>query len=199
MLPQLDPTWYASQSFWMLLTFCMMFLVMWRFVMPSMRATVDARRSRIENDLQKTEELKNEASRLLKELEETQKSVKLKSQALFAQAQADAQALTQQMEEDFNARLSAHIAEKEQVLEAAKTAVMQDINRISSDLTGLIVQKIAGITIPAEELNKTTSYVMEKRAGLFLKLLRLRPPTRGNIICFRIRRFGLESPFASPF
>jgi len=163
MLPQLDPTWYASQSFWMLLTFCMMFLVMWRFVMPSMRATVDARRSRIENDLQKTEELKNEASRLLKELEETQKSVKLKSQALFAQAQTDAQALTQQMEEDFNARLSAHIAEKEQVLEAAKTAAMQDINRISADLTGLIVQKIAGITVSAEELNKTASSVMEKR------------------------------------
>lgn len=164
MLPQLDPTWYASQSFWMLLTFCMMFLIMWRFVMPSMRATVDARRSRIENDLQKTEELKNEASRLLKELEETQKSVKLKSQALFAQAQADAQALTQQMEEAFNARLSAHIAEKEQVLEAAKTAAMQDINRISADLTGLIVQKIADITVSAEEINKTTSSVMEKRA-----------------------------------
>lgn len=164
MLPQLDPTWYASQSFWMLLTFCMMFLIMWRFVMPSMRATVDARRSRIENDLQKTEELKNEASRLLKELEETQKSVKLKSQALFAQAQADAQAQTQQMEEDFNVRLSAHIAEKERVLEAAKTAAMQDINRISADLTGLIVQKIANITVPAEELNKTTSSVMEKRA-----------------------------------
>ena len=164
MLPQLDPTWYASQSFWMLFTFCMMFLVMWRFVMPSMRATVDARRSRIENDLQKTEELKNEASRLLKELEETQKSVKLKSQTLFAQAQADAQELTQQMEEDFNARLSAHIAEKERGVEAAKTAAMQDINRISADLTGLIVQKIAGITVPAEELNKTTSSVMEKRA-----------------------------------
>lgn len=53
MLPQLDPTWYASQSFWMLITFCTMFLVIWRFVMPAMRATVDARRSRIENDIKK--------------------------------------------------------------------------------------------------------------------------------------------------
>lgn len=59
MLPQLDPTWYASQSFWMLITFCTMFLVIWRFVMPAMRATVDARRSRIENDIKKTDELKN--------------------------------------------------------------------------------------------------------------------------------------------
>ena len=164
MLPQLDPTWYASQSFWMLLTFCLMFLMMWRFVMPSMRATVDARRSRIENDLQKAEELKNEASRLLKDLEETQKSVKLKTQTLFAQAQAEAQTLTGRMEEDFNARLSALIAEKEQLLENAKRDALQNIGRVSADLTATIVQKLAGITVPTEEIDQTTASVMEKRA-----------------------------------
>ncbi len=164
MLPQLDPTWYASQSFWMLLTFCLMFLMMWRFVMPSMRATVDARRSIIERDLQETERLKNEASRLLKDLEETQKNVKLKTQTLFAQAQAEAQALTQQTEEAFNARLSAHMMEKERLLEAAKKEALQDIGRISSDLASQIVQKISGLTIPAEEIDKTTSSVMEKHA-----------------------------------
>ena len=83
MLPQLDPTWYASQSFWMLITFCLMFLVVWRFVMPAMRATVDLRRSRIEEDIKKTEELKTEAARLLKELDEAQASVKQQTQAML--------------------------------------------------------------------------------------------------------------------
>lgn len=164
MLPQLDPTWYASQSFWMLLTFCLMFLMMWRFVMPSMRATVDARRSRIEEDLRETEKLKNEASRLLKELEETQNSVKEKTRDLFAQAQAEAQTYTQQTEKDFNARLSVRIAEKEQILESAKEEALRDVSRISSDLASVIVRKVAGLTIPAEEIDKTTSSVLEKRA-----------------------------------
>ena len=164
MLPQLDPTWYASQSFWMLLTFCLMFLRMWRFVIPSMRATVDTRRSMIEQDLQETERLKNEASRLLKDLEETQKDVKLKTQALFAQAQAEAQALAQQTEEAFNARLSAHMAEKEQLLESAKKEALQDVGHISSDLAAQIVQKISGLTIPADEIDKTISSVMERHA-----------------------------------
>lgn len=162
-MPQLDPTWYASQSFWMLVTFCTMFLIMWRFVMPAMRATVDARRFRIENDLQKTEELKNEASRLLKELNEAQESVKKETQSLFAQAQAQAQTLTQQMEADFNIRLAAHIAEKEQALEKAKKSALRDISRISGELAGIIIQKTTGLTISAEEINKTTASVMEKR------------------------------------
>ena len=164
MLPQMDPTWYASQSFWMLATFCATFLMMWLFVMPSMRATVDARRSRIEGDLQKTEELKNEASRLLKELTEAQENVKRETQSLFAQAQAEAQTLMQQMEADFNTRLATCIAEKEQTLEAAKKAALQDIARISGDLTEQIIKKTTGITVSAEEINKTTASVMEKRA-----------------------------------
>ena len=163
-MPQLDPTWYASQSFWMLVTFCAMFLMMWRFVMPAMRATVDVRRSRIETDIQKTEELKNEASRLLKDLTQAQENVKRKTQAAFAQAQAEAQALTQQLETDFNTRLSAQIAEKEQALETAKRIALQDVARISGDLAAAIVPKIAGITIPEKEIHQRITSVMEERA-----------------------------------
>lgn len=162
MLPQLDPTWYASQSFWMLVTFCAMFLVVWRFVMPAMRATVDARRSRIENDINKTDELKTEATRLLKELEEAQASVKEQTQAALAKAQEEAQALTKQMETDFAQRLAAHIAEKEQTLNAAKEKALQDIAAISGGLADQITRKVAGLAVSAEEIKQKTASVMEK-------------------------------------
>lgn len=162
MLPQLDPTWYASQSFWMLITFCAMFLVVWRFVMPAMRATVDTRRSRIENDIKKTEELKTEAARLLKELEQAQASVKAQTLAALATAQEEAQALTKQMETDFSRRLTAHIAERERTLNAAKEAALQDISTISGSLTDQIARKVAGITVPADEIKQKTASVMEK-------------------------------------
>lgn len=162
MLPQLDPTWYASQSFWMLITFCAMFLIVWRFVMPAMRATVDARRSRIEEDIKRTEELKTEAARLLKELDEAQALVKAETLAALAKAQEEAQALTQQMEKDFSARLSTSITEKEEQLNRAKQEVLQDISKISEELTDKISRKITGIALSSEEIKKKTTSVMEK-------------------------------------
>lgn len=162
MLPQLDPTWYASQSFWVLITFCAMFLVVWRFVIPAMRATVDIRRFRIENDINKTEELKTEAARLLKELEQAQASVKEQTLSALAAAQEEAQALTKQMETDFAQRLAAHIAEREQTLNAAKEKALQDISTISGNLTDQITRKIAGITVSADEIKQKTASVMEK-------------------------------------
>ena len=163
-MPQLDPTWYASQSFWMLLTFCMMFLIVWRFVMPLMRATVDARRSRIENDIRETEKLKDEAARLIKELDEAQTLIKTKTQVIFAQAQEEAQVLIKQSEADFNDRLSAYISEKELSLKAAKEAALRDIALISADLTSAIIQKTTGIKTSEEEIKKTTSIIMEEKA-----------------------------------
>lgn len=159
-MPQLDPTWYASQAFWMLLTFCAMFLMMWRFVMPSMRATVDARRSRIENDIRETERLKKEAANLLKELEEAQNSVRTKTQEIFSQAQQEAQSLLRQTEEEFNTRLSARISEKEQALETAQKAAFADIENISADLAGSIIRKTVGINASTEEIKAKTSSVM---------------------------------------
>lgn len=164
MLPQLDPTWYASQSFWMLVTFCAMFLAVWRLVMPAMRATVDLRRSKIEEDIKQTEILKTEAARLLKELDAARASVRENTARLMAQAQEQAQAQTAQSETEFTARLNEHIAQKEQVLKQARESALREVAAISGELADAIVRKIGGITVPADEIRQETASVMEKSA-----------------------------------
>lgn len=164
MLPQLDPTWYASQSFWMLVTFCAMFLAVWRLVMPAMRATVDVRRSKIEEDIKQTEILKTEATRLLKELDAARASVRENTARLMAQAQEQAQAQTAQSEAEFTARLNEHIAQKEQALKQARESALREVASISGELTDAIVRKIGGITVPADEIRQETASVMEKSA-----------------------------------
>lgn len=164
MLPQLDPTWYASQSFWMLVTFCAMFLAVWRLVMPAMRATVDLRRSKIEEDIKQTEILKTEAARLLKELDAARASVRENTARLMAQAQEQAQAQTAQSETEFTARLNEHIAQKEQALKQARESALREVAAISGELADAIVRKIGGITVPADEIRQETASVMEKSA-----------------------------------
>ena len=164
MLPQLDPTWYASQSFWMLVTFCAMFLAVWRLVIPAMRATVDVRRSKIEEDIKQTEILKTEAARLLKELDAARASVREKTAQLMARAQEQAQAQTAQSESEFTARLNEHIAQQEQMLKEARESALREVAAISGELTDAIVRKIGGITVSADEIRQETASVMEKSA-----------------------------------
>lgn len=163
MLPQLDPTWYASQSVWMLITFCAMFLVVWRFVIPAMRATVDVRRSRIENDIRETEKLKTEATDLLKQLEQAQASVKAETQAVIARAQSEAQALMKQTESEFTDRLAAYTAQKERELTESKKAALREIAAVSGALSAEMTQKLARIAVSVEETDKAVAAAMKEK------------------------------------
>lgn len=163
MLPQLDPTWYASQSVWMLITFCAMFLVVWRFVIPAMRATVDVRRSRIENDIRETEKLKTEAADLLKQLEQAQASVKAETQAVIARAQSEAQALMKQTESEFTDRLAAYTAQKERELTESKKTALREIAAVSGALSAEMTQKLARIAVSVEETDKAVAAAMKEK------------------------------------
>ena len=163
MLPQLDPTWYASQSVWMLITFCAMFLVVWRFVIPAMRATVDVRRSRIENDIRETEKLKTEAADLLKQLEQAQASVKAETQAVIARAQSEAQALMKQTESEFTDRLAAYTAQKERELTESKKAALREIAAVAGALSAEMTQKLARIAVSVEETDKAVAAAMKEK------------------------------------
>lgn len=162
MLPQLDPTWYASQSFWLLITFCAMFVVVWRFVMPLMRATVDARQTRLETDLKTAEDLKNQAEALLKQYEAAMADVKKQSQEILAKAQEEITASLAQTEKDFDARLSQRLSAGEQQLEAAKAEALQNVRQIATDLTGEITQKITATVPTAAELSDAVDSVLKE-------------------------------------
>ncbi len=162
MLPQLDPTWYASQSFWLLITFCAMFVVVWRFVMPLMRATVDARQTRLETDLKTAEDLKNQAEALLKQYEAAMADVKKQSQEILAKAQEEITASLAQTEKDFDVRLAQRLAASEQQLEAAKAEALQNVRQIATDLTGEITQKITATVPTAAELSDAVDSVLKE-------------------------------------
>jgi len=162
MLPQLDPTWYASQSFWLLITFCAMFVVVWRFVMPLMRATVDARQTRLKTDLKTAEDLKNQAEAILKQYEAAMADVKKQSHEILAKAQDEINASLAQTEKDFDARLAQRLAASEQQLEAAKAEALQNVRQIAADLTGEITQKITATVPTAAELTDAVDSVLKE-------------------------------------
>ena len=60
-MPQLDPTTFAPQLFWLVVTFVLLYLVMWKLVIPKIGEILQDRQIRIDNDLDKADHLKIEA------------------------------------------------------------------------------------------------------------------------------------------
>ena len=54
-LPQMDISTFPSQIFWLVVTFSILYMFMWKFVIPKLRITIEERRDKILNDINEAE------------------------------------------------------------------------------------------------------------------------------------------------
>ena len=68
-MPQLDPTYWASQVFWLVLIFTTLYLILSNLFIPDIKNSIDNRENKIKDDLDEAQELKNLAEQKHKEYE----------------------------------------------------------------------------------------------------------------------------------
>ena len=66
-MPQLNPEFWASQTFWLILIFSTLYLIIWKIFLPKINYSIENRKSRIVNDLDEAQKLKESAEEKLKE------------------------------------------------------------------------------------------------------------------------------------
>ena len=80
-MPQLDPTYWASQAFWLILIFSGLYLVLANLFIPKIKSSIDNRENKIKDDLDEAQKLKNLAEQKLKEYELSIESAKKEVQS----------------------------------------------------------------------------------------------------------------------
>ena len=68
-LPQMDISTFPSQIFWLVVTFSILYIFMWKFVIPNLRITIEERKDKISDDINEAEKLKSEAEEILNKYE----------------------------------------------------------------------------------------------------------------------------------
>ena len=65
-MPQLDPTYWASQVFWLAIIFSSIYFLIAKIFIPKIKNNIDARESKIRKDIEEANLLKEEADKKLK-------------------------------------------------------------------------------------------------------------------------------------
>ena len=78
-MPQLDPKYWASQAFWLVLVFTLLYLAISKFFIPKIKSSLDDRENKIKSDIDEANNLKELSEKKQKEynlvLENTKKEV----------------------------------------------------------------------------------------------------------------------------
>lgn len=141
-MPQLDPSSFSSQLFWLVASMAVMYAALRWKILPALLGILDAREAAREGDLSRAHAMKEEAEAVKAAYEQAMSEAHRRAQALFAEAEAkNAQALEQSLAA-LTRESAQQTAQAERKLADAKSAAMQALLPEAAGLASAIVEKL---------------------------------------------------------
>ncbi|MEC9022228.1 MAG: hypothetical protein VX597_01325 [Pseudomonadota bacterium] len=163
-MPQLDFATFPTQIFWLCITFLVLYLVMWKVVIPRISGVLQERQSRVENDLERAEQLQLEATSVLAAYKESISNGKLEAQKIIQEATLQIAKSQTQRETEALKRISAMTTEAEGKITAARNDAIADIRSVAAELVQITVLKLSGSEVSKEEALTTVETVNQEPA-----------------------------------
>jgi len=135
---------YASQIFWLLLTFGFVFFVVGLGMVPKIQGTVDAREGKIAKDLETAKAATERADAIEEEYRTRSNESRAAAQALIVDAKSKATKATEKQLATADARIADILAKAEAEVKAASNAALTEIETVAADAAQDMVAKISG-------------------------------------------------------
>ncbi len=164
-MPQLDPTTFLPQITWLVITFTILFLVMWRVALPRIADVLDARQERMNDNLEKAEDFKKEAEAALEAYEAAMATAREQAQTVIAEAHGAMSAEAAKQQAVLSDTLSEQIAQGEERIEQAKKAAIGQLQGMSAELTAAALERLTGERPNDAALNAAVDAALKGRAG----------------------------------
>jgi F-type H+-transporting ATPase subunit b len=145
-MPQLDfgNPWTIAQVVWMLIIFGGLYYVMARYALPQVESVLEARRARIEGDLESAQAAKQRADAAMADHQAATAKARAEAQAAVGAATQKAQAEAASRAEALNARLAAQIEAAETQIASARDNAMGALRQVATDTADALVTRLIG-------------------------------------------------------
>ena len=167
-MPQLDPTYWASQAFWLILVFTILYVSIAKFYLPKIKNNLDTRENKIKEDLDSANKFNNLSELRLKEYEKILENSKKEVIKIHIETKSkldkDIQAKKNVMEKEIEIEITK--AQKE-IAELKKNSIT-DVQNISKDLASNIIENISGDKLNESSIKAAVEDVSKKNIGKYL-------------------------------
>lgn len=162
-MPQLDPTWFLSQLFWLVIMFSLLYVLMSKVALPPITEVLEDRQHRVEEDIKKAGELKSEAEAALRTYEEALAGANKEAKRIISEAKEEMAELAVKKDKELTAKLEQRVREGEDKVSRAKEEALKEVRNISEDIVLVMVEKLCGIKPSKEDIDKALDEALKER------------------------------------
>lgn len=150
-IPQLDPTWFASQLFWLFLSFSTLIILVKAQIHPTVKRVLDARDHAIQSALNEAEAFKASAQAAKSSFESVGSDTRAEASALIAKTQEAINLRIADEQGKIDAVLNTKLAEAERSTKAATTKALASVAAPAASLVQTMAGKLLGKDVTASD------------------------------------------------
>ena len=161
-MPQLDPEFWFSQIFWLVITFGILYLVLSKLILPKISDNLETRKSQVLENLELAEQQRKESEAKLKEFESVILKSKIEAKTLFNESRKklldDINVKRQKLEEEIDREVK--IVEAE--IKELKKKSPEKINKIAIETSTDLINQLIGANVNNSSITAIVSDIASK-------------------------------------
>ena len=161
-MPQLNPEFWAAQIFWLILIFSILYLVIWKIFLPRITHSVENRKSKIVNDLDQAQKLKENAEKKLKEYNKIIENSKQEAKKIIEDGRKKLDQDIESKKKDFNNQIEKEIIAAEKEIKDLKKTSVLNIGKIASELSAELMKKIINTEVNKSNVSAVVDDIIKK-------------------------------------
>jgi|TARA_B110000211_G_C13925873_1_gene484920 F-type H+-transporting ATPase subunit b len=167
-MPQLDPTYWASQAFWLILVFGILYISIAKFYLPKIKNNLDDRDNKIKEDLDSAYKFKELSELKLKEYEKILDNSKKEVIKIHLESKNKLDKDIQTKKSVIEKEIEAEITKAQKEIAELKKNSISDIQNISKDLASSIIENISGEKLNESSIKAAVDDISKKNIGKYL-------------------------------
>ena len=162
-MPQLDPTHFPTQLFWLAVCFAVLYLAMWKLALPKIADVLRERQERMDDDLEKAETLKADAQLILEAYQKTMADGRSEAQSILKAAKEKSSAEGAARMDELAKRLATETASAEARIAVAQQQALANIRGVATEAAQAAATRLAGREVSSADADRAVGTVLEER------------------------------------
>ena len=161
-MPQLNPEFFISQLFWLIVTFSFLLIFLWRISLPRISSVLEKRENKISNDLDEAKHLQIEAENIQNDLEKKLLESRESASALVKKSIEDMQNNANFEISKLDKELDKKISDSANIINKNKEESLKNIDQRILEITKMIISKLSSIKVEDEEIKRSVLKIQSK-------------------------------------
>jgi len=161
-MPQLNTEYWAAQAFWLIVIFSILYLIIWKIFLPRITYSIENRKSRLVNDLDEVQKLKENAEKKLNEYNSIIEKSKKEAKKIIEDNQKKLDRDIENKKQKFNDEIEKELFATEKEIKELKKSSISNINRIAEETTIEIIKQILNTQVNKSSVSAIVNDISKK-------------------------------------